>query len=291
MKCFYHKADYDGQCSAAIVKYRYPECELIGIDYKDKFPFDRVAEGETVFMVDFSLSPITDMMFLSLKSNLIWIDHHISAIKEYENFPDEKPVIFGTRDTSKAGCELTWEFLYPDIDMPRAVRLLGRYDVWDLESNWDVLPFQYGMKVYNTEPTNMMFWAPLFRNGNDIWIDHTISQGKTILQFINKENTKFCKETAFELEFEGYRCICINRPGSTNSQMFDSIYHPVAGHDIMIAFGWQSDIWKFSLYTTKPEINVSEIAKKYGGGGHAQAAGFYAVDLPAEFRNELGLTI
>ena len=35
MKCFYHRIDFDGVCSAAIVKAKYPECELIGIDYGD----------------------------------------------------------------------------------------------------------------------------------------------------------------------------------------------------------------------------------------------------------------
>ena len=38
MKCFYHSADLDGHCSGAIVKMVYPECELIGINYGDKFP-------------------------------------------------------------------------------------------------------------------------------------------------------------------------------------------------------------------------------------------------------------
>jgi len=32
--------------------------------------------------------------------------------------------------------------------------------------------------------------------------------------------------------------------------------------------------WRVSLYTTKKEINVGEIAKKFGGGGHTSAAGF-----------------
>ena len=38
MKCFYHSADLDGQCSGAIVKLARPDCELVGIDYGDPFP-------------------------------------------------------------------------------------------------------------------------------------------------------------------------------------------------------------------------------------------------------------
>ena len=40
--CFYHKADLDGVCSAAIVKHFVPECELYGIDYGDEYPWDLV---------------------------------------------------------------------------------------------------------------------------------------------------------------------------------------------------------------------------------------------------------
>lgn len=37
MYCFYHSKDLDGKCSGAIVKYKFPDCNMIGIDYGDKF--------------------------------------------------------------------------------------------------------------------------------------------------------------------------------------------------------------------------------------------------------------
>ena len=46
--CFYHRADYDGVCSAAIVKKFVPDCELYGIDYGDPFPWDKVMDGPQV---------------------------------------------------------------------------------------------------------------------------------------------------------------------------------------------------------------------------------------------------
>lgn len=50
MKCFYHSGDFDGICSGAIIKYKYPDCEMFGIDYGDEFPWDVIVPGETVFM-------------------------------------------------------------------------------------------------------------------------------------------------------------------------------------------------------------------------------------------------
>jgi nanoRNase/pAp phosphatase (c-di-AMP/oligoRNAs hydrolase) len=43
-------------------------------------------------------------------------------------------------------------------------------------------------------------------------------------------------------------------------------------------FSFDGDEWIISLYSRN--IDVSEIAKKYGGGGHKGAAGFHCKDLP-----------
>jgi hypothetical protein len=53
MKWFYHSADLDGHCSGAIIKQKYPDCEMIGINYGETIDYSRIETGETVFMVDF----------------------------------------------------------------------------------------------------------------------------------------------------------------------------------------------------------------------------------------------
>ena len=44
-------------------------------------------------------------------------------------------------------------------------------------------------------------------------------------------------------------------------------------------FRREDGLWQFSLRSRKG-FDVSEIAKHYGGGGHAQAAGFTLTRLP-----------
>jgi nanoRNase/pAp phosphatase (c-di-AMP/oligoRNAs hydrolase) len=46
----------------------------------------------------------------------------------------------------------------------------------------------------------------------------------------------------------------------------------------MMPFCFDGKQWTYSMYTLK-DINVSEIAKKYGGGGHKKAAGFQSDKL------------
>ena len=83
--CVFHNADHDGECSAAIVKAKYPECKLIGLNYGDPIPWDILKNSEMVVMVDFSF-PIEKMIYLASKTQLIWIDHHASIIKDAEKY-------------------------------------------------------------------------------------------------------------------------------------------------------------------------------------------------------------
>ena len=269
MKCFYHKSDLDGHCSGAIVKKRYPECEMIGVDYNDTLDIDSISEGEMVFVVDFSFS-VAEMAALDIKAQLYWIDHHKSAIEKMADYPRK---IAGHTEIGKAGCELTWEYFYADDPMPLAVRLLGRYDVWKHEEDERILPFQYGIRSYEDTLPESSIWSGFFE-GEELLLNETLSHGETILAYQNTQNAVYAKGMAYEAEFEGHRAIIINRAYG-NSQLFDSVYDPEK-HDIMIVFGVKPKEFKYSLYSVKPEIDVSEIAKKYGGGGHAGAAGFFS---------------
>ncbi len=281
MKCFYHSADLDGHCSGAIVKYFNPECELIGINHGDKFQWDKINDNEIIYMVDFSLQPFTEMIKLSKKCKLIWIDHHISAIKESVKFNIEG-FINGLRIDGVGACLLTWVFCSSfsnkkqsdgnNLKTPSSVRLLSEYDVWN-HTNPNTLPFQFGMRMENTNPLNISFWNNIFNND----IKEIIKKGKIILQYEKQQNKLYISNCSFETKLDGFKCIAINKM-LTNSKMFDSIWDNKK-YDIMLTFGFRKNKWTVSLYTDKKDIDVSIIAKKYNGGGHKQAGGFQCENL------------
>ena len=47
----------------------------------------------------------------------------------------------------------------------------------------------------------------------------------------------------------------------------------------MLTFSWRKGQWTVSMYSDKPDIDVSVIAKNNGGGGHKGAAGFQTDDI------------
>jgi oligoribonuclease NrnB/cAMP/cGMP phosphodiesterase (DHH superfamily) len=244
--CFYHKADLDGVCSAAIVKHFVPECELYGIDYGDEFPWDLVRPGpeadtdplwmhlfkpengykcgdnwetltvkkRTVYMVDISL-PYEGMVRLAEVSNLTWLDHHKTALEANEGLRAR-----GMRDTTRAACELAWVWmsLFPDPekmpdsytfeefdgDLPEAVRLLGRYDVWDKDHpEWEsrILPFQYGMRTFKwSYDPNSTSWGTLFAANSAVteFVARVVAHGESILRYQAEVNRKACEAGAHE---------------------------------------------------------------------------------------------
>lgn len=283
IRIFFHSSDLDGHCSGAIVKYKFTDAELHPINYGQDFPYDKVdIEKDTIIMVDFTLQPIekTIELYEKFGDRFTLIDHHISAINDLNlhNLNDKIP---GIRMNGMAGCELTWSHFFPDRELPKAIRLLGRYDVWD-HKDPDVLPFQMGIRLHDTWPDEQSLWQYYFHENANELIKDTISEGNLILKYQKQENEKYAKSCAFEMTFEGYRAICINKM-LTNSQLFESVYSPDE-HDIMIAFGLRKNgLWTMSFYTTKEDVDCSLIAKRFGGGGHKQAAGATFKKLPLKF--------
>lgn len=288
MICIYHSKDLDGYCSGAIVKRKYPDCKLIGYDYGQPFPWDEIPSGEPVIMIDVSL-PMPDMFKLAdISKEFMWIDHHISAINAFRDYADggSQHGLIAVLENGIAACEGGWKRLFPDEEMPTAVKLLGEYDTWrnrDKE-RWEnaILPFQYGMRMIcqsaESFPQELLNHYEIVTDNPVYGIMH---DGKTILAYQKTQNERACK-FSFEIEFEGLRAICLNN-GGANSQVFDSVYDE-SKHDVMIPFVFTGKHWTFSLYTTKEEIDCSVIAKSKGGGGHKKAAGFQLKELPNEFK-------
>lgn len=267
---------------------------MIGINYGQGFPWDRIEKDETVFMVDFTLQPFDQMERLDDLASLVWIDHHKTEVEEANKrgFSCD-----GIRKIGTGACELTWKYFeYENPMCPLAILFLAQYDVWD-HSDPAVLPFQYGFRMFpDTRPDNQELWEPFFMgNGplGDEW--HIVRErGELLLEYEEQQNAKFCMAYAFPtvLYFSEpnnpdrilHDAICANR-GFTNSKVFDSVYDPTK-HDMMITFCRlkpPAHKWTVSLYSTKPEIDCGQIARTFGGGGHKGAAGFSCKELPFEY--------
>lgn len=285
----YHSRDLDGWCSAAIIKKRYPEATLIGFDYGNSFEdlLAKISPDDEVIMADVSL-PMTDMAELAdhVYGNFSWIDHHASAIADYNAFVEQERLNLGGVSFLEAiledgisACEGTWKHLFPGELMPRAVELLGEYDTWrnNDKHRWDyeILPFQYGMRLRTSSPEtfDISLLAP---NVTADDIVEVIRRGNVILTYQRQQNIVSMKK-AFVIDFHGLRCLACN--GGSGSTSFESVWNPEL-HDLMMTFKYMGDKWVFGIYTDKEDINLTALAKLHGGGGHVKAAGFQYDNIP-----------
>ena len=234
--CFYHSADLDGECSAAIVRLAHPTVELRGYNYHNDFPME-VCRGRNVVMVDVSLQPVAEMgRLVEVAESLVWIDHHKTAIEGVRQLGLE---IAGSQEIGRAACELAWDYYFPQKEMPPVVRALGRYDVWD-HSDPNTLPIQFGARLHlahveSSKPSQRRVWDETLSTHNPIkgvsWAHKMCRDGRTVLRYLTIQNQKLVRSLAFETELDGLRLIACNQ-GLTNSQLFDSVWDPTR-HDAM----------------------------------------------------------
>ena len=276
MICIYHKRDFDGHCAAAIVRHANPDVRLIGRDYGEEPDFAGYKDDDLV-IVDFSF-PIATMQELSEHYNVIWLDHHISAIFDAEAADYNPP---GRRLVSRAGCELTWDHFFPFESMPKAVHLIGRYDVWDHEDP-KVQPFQFALRYHKFWIDNPdADWNRLLTD--DAYAVELLGIGYTLQRYQDQQDAKSCRTNAFVTEIHGLKVIALNAD-KFGSLTFKSIWDP-RKYDAMLCFRWCGELgkWLCSLYTDdRDDIDVSLVAKQLGGGGHKGAAGFQVDQLPFE---------
>lgn len=197
-----------------------------------------------------------------------------------------------------SGCEIASIIFDKDLskNAKKVIQLLGQYDTWRMfddkkfinDDDWNntVLPFQYGMRAKFNDPEKISDYLERLgsydkkdnKTESSSILQSIIDVGEDIIIYQEKIDETNIKNNSFEMDFDfkgnTYKAICLN---STvfNSNVFKSVYYD-GYHDLMLAFQYcgKNDKFKFTLYTTKDEVNILEIAKSFGGGGHKQACGF-----------------
>lgn len=265
--CFHHN-DQDGRACAAIVRYALGrEVQLFEMDYDDtKIPWDVISGAGRVIVADFSF-PIQDMQKMASGREFIWIDHHKSALAAMDEISGGWP---GLRDLSEAACVLTWRYFLPERPVPRAITLIGDRDTWSWAET-ETGAFTEGLYVQDTRPANDSLWVPLLEEDPD-FMKKILDEGRRLREIHLGEVKSLVERRGFEVEFEGYRTLVINTSadGDLGQRGRD------LGYDIIYCYEdrMQQDVLTTAVTLFSRQADVSLIAREYGGGGHATAAGF-----------------
>lgn len=317
----YHKVDFDGLFSAWAVKKHIDEVlhldindlsssvtdvVLVPMNYGDNLPDGITYEEMTwheVYLVDFSL-PYDVMKLLKDTAKLTWIDHHISAIKEFDDKNSEHYIdgILWLRVDGTAACKLTYDYLWlsPILNNPaidETISLLARYDVRDKSDNiaWEneILPFQYAMRLETwLDIDKIELYMQTIENDS---LAEIIRTGHTLIKYNKQQRESWMRKSGtIQLIYNkpsedpnySHRKVEITWlavfwPAGGSSQVFESKRDPTI-YDVMvyITYNINKKEYAVSLYSDKDNIDCSVIAKSFGGGGHKWAAWFVCHTLP-----------
>lgn len=258
---------YHGNCAdgfgAAWVFSRYGDREYdfhAGV-YQDAPPD---VTGRDVYLVDFSYKrPIVERM-REQATRLVLIDHHKTAIDDLAPLIESK-AIESLVSLEHSGAMLAWQWFngYHYDEMPRLLRHIEDRDLWRfaLQRTREIQACVF------SHPYDFDVWDELMK----VDPQKLAVEGAAIERKHHKDIAELTKVVTRTFTIGGHAVPVANLPYTLTSD---------AGHLLAQGYPFAGCYWDtpdgrvFSLRSTEEGLDVSEIAKQYGGGGHKHASGF-----------------
>lgn len=293
----YHNPCTDGFASAYILKKKLGEAELFPARYSQPPPLDLINNRDT-YLVDYTYRDIPEKSVKDLSKvleackSITIIDHHKSVQEDLWKLKHNKvrEIVFSL---DNSGAILTWGFTFPDTKPPVVMKYVEDKDLWVWKLNnsryinaaidsypktieaWDVL-------TDFPATNNLNEWKKILNYGATAYSDtklvNLLRDGIAIERFKERlveevlENKMVGKIGDYEVEI------------ANTSVLYSEIAGILAKNKRLGATYFQraDGFLQFSLRSDSNGVDVSEIAKKFGGGGHVHSAGF---EFPANFSN------
>lgn len=290
--CFYHNDCPDGFTAAwAMSRGLDRATEYRGVDHGDPLPDD--VDGRDVVILDFSWKrPVLEELSRRCRSLLI-LDHHKSAQADLAGFgvtgtlrdlrtlwdtvldgsgQDKVLVHF---DMAESGATLAAGFFDPPSLAREIVAFVRDQDLWlwELEDSAEINAW------INATPMSFENWDRLANTiGQDR--ERAIEYGAVIRAKSELDIERTLPHVTREMVIGGHLVSVANLPHFMASHAGD-----ILGKDAPFGASYFDGPTgrKFSL-RSRGGLDVSEIARSYGGGGHAAAAGF---QMPRGWEGEM----
>lgn len=264
----YHDNCLDGLGAAYTVWKRYQQSkELNFFPVHHGNPLPQKLDEE-IIIVDFSY-PIQVLQQIETNAtSLLLIDHHKTAQQDLENYQSSNPKCVTTIHFNlvHSGAVLTWKYLFPDKDVPLILQYIEDRDLW----KW-ALPDSEAINA-GLRAMNHTFEAlDLLVRKNPI--NELYSLGQIFLEDI-KEQSEAIAQMAVRTTVAGIK----NIPAINNNKLVSDVcqrmleLYPDAPF-VACYFDTGTQKRRWALRSRK-DYDCSIVAKRMGGGGHAQACGF-----------------
>ncbi|HGY9636161.1 TPA: phosphohydrolase [Pseudomonas putida] len=289
--CIYHGNCADGFGAAWVVRKALgDQVEFVAGVYGHEPPD---VTDKDVIIVDFSYK-YDVLARISWKArSIIVLDHHKSAAEDLAKFPpfhagvrldgrhadgstalgwesahtfmysQNSPAIACCFDMNRSGAMLAWDHFFPGKEPPMLLRHIEDRDLWlfQLDGTREI---QANLFSY---PYDFEVWDKLMAAD----VETLRSDGAAIERKHHKDIAELVAVMKRRLVIGGHDVPAASLPYTLTSDAG----HLMAQGEPFAACYWDTpDGRVFSLRSTDEGLDVSEIAKQYGGGGHRNASGF-----------------
>ncbi len=254
----YHGACSDGFGAAwSAWKALGDEAEYIPVTYGTPVP--ELKEGSDVVMIDFAYS--RDIMVEIQKNarTLLVLDHHKTAQKEIGDLR------FSYFDMDKSGATLAWEHFHPNESTPDFLRYVEDKDLWRFK-----LPHSREINLaIQSYPMKFEVWSG-FANANAL--EQLRKDGVTLTRFMEQLVDQSVGQASIQ-EIGGYYVPVVNTTAFP-SEVGHALCKAYPNRPFSAYYFDRKDGTRHWGFRSVGEFDVSEVAKKLGGGGHRNSAGF-----------------
>jgi len=225
--------------------------------------------GRDVYLVDFSYKAPVVADMLRAAGNVTLIDHHKTALDDLAHLRsgdyDHRPMHWFC-DLNRSGATLAWDFLFPEEDRPLLLGHVEDRDLWrfKLAGTREIQAFVFSHEY------SFALWDKLM-SADQVELLKMTAAGAAIERKHHKDVAELVGVCKRRMVIGGHDVPVASLPYT----LVSDAAHLMAQGEPFAACYWDTAEGRvFGLRSTDEGADVSDVAKQYGGGGHAKAAGF-----------------
>lgn len=225
-------------------------------------------KGKNVLVCDFSFKKNISEKMIKEANKFLILDHHKSAMKDLEQIPAINKVF----DMEHSGAYLTWKFFFGSEPVPKLISYIQDNDIWTKEMK---MTHEFSAFI-NTVPKTFDEYGKLMDEKYLVQMIETEGSGMlkqnntNIMEAVRHSVVKFV-----EIDGKYYFVVHLNSTclvSEIGNKVFEKF--PNADFSAIYHIDDYTNTTQFSLRSMNDRADVSELASKWGGGGHKCASGF-----------------
>ena len=223
--------------------------------------------GRQVYILDFSFDPDLLGTMSERAASITLLDHHQTAHDRLRclSCGPRFRMLF---DMKKSGARLAWEHFHPGQPVPYLIERIEDRDLW----YWSFGDSRDFLALLDTQGFDFDAWHALrLRCEQPDALAALLEQGRALRRQFEGLVASAAKG-AFELTLFGHQTLAVNAPSEFTSDLGNLLALRTGSFAVVFRIE-NSHYAKVSLRSL-PGCDVSQIALRFGGGGHPQASAF-----------------